>query len=86
LENGFIESFNSRLRDELLDGEIFYALREAQIIIESCDVTTTRSGRMPRLATVSSTRVFVPLSPHGRLRNPNQLRRPCSRWCRGTLN
>ena len=30
-----IESFNARLRDELLDGEIFYTLREAQIIIES---------------------------------------------------
>jgi len=34
-ENGFIESFNARLRDELLDGEIFYTLREAQIIIET---------------------------------------------------
>src|ERR1700753_685809 len=34
-ENGFIESFNARLRDELLIGEIFYSLREAQIIIES---------------------------------------------------
>jgi len=34
-ENGFIESFNARLRDELLDGEIFYTLREAQIDIES---------------------------------------------------
>jgi putative transposase len=34
-ENGFIESFNARLRDELLDGEVFYTLREAQIIIES---------------------------------------------------
>ena len=30
-----MESFNARLRDELLDGEIFYSLREAQIIIES---------------------------------------------------
>ena len=29
-ENGFIESFNARLRDELLDGEIFYSLKEAQ--------------------------------------------------------
>jgi hypothetical protein len=26
--------FNARLRDELLDGEIFYTLREAQIVIE----------------------------------------------------
>ena len=34
-ENGFIESFNARLRDELIDGEIFYTLREAQIVIES---------------------------------------------------
>jgi len=34
-ENGYIESFNARLRDELLDGEIFYTLKEAQIIIES---------------------------------------------------
>jgi putative transposase len=34
-ENGYVESFNARLRDELLDGEIFYSLREAQIIIES---------------------------------------------------
>ena len=34
-ENGYVESFNARLRDELLDSEIFYSLREAQIIIES---------------------------------------------------
>src|ERR671927_26757 len=34
-ENGYIESFNARLRDELLNGEIFYSLREAQIVIES---------------------------------------------------
>ena len=34
-ENGYIESFNARLRDELLDGEIFYTLKEAQIIVES---------------------------------------------------
>lgn len=33
-ENGYCESFNARLRDELLNGEIFYTLREAQIIIE----------------------------------------------------
>ena len=33
-ENGFIESFNARLRDELLDGEIFYSLAEAKIVIE----------------------------------------------------
>ena len=34
-ESGYIESFNARLRDELLNGEIFYTLREAQVLIES---------------------------------------------------
>ncbi|NDV87972.1 IS3 family transposase [Aurantimonas aggregata] len=34
-ENGFVESFNARLRDELLNGEVFYTLAEAKIIVES---------------------------------------------------
>jgi putative transposase len=34
-ENGFIESFNARLREELFDGEIFYSLSEAKVVIES---------------------------------------------------
>ena len=34
-ENGYIESFNGRLRDELLNGELFYSLKEAKILIES---------------------------------------------------
>jgi len=34
-ENGYCESFNSKLRDELLDGEIFYSLKEARIVIEA---------------------------------------------------
>ena len=34
-ENGYVESFNAKLRDELLDGEIFYSLKEAQILIEA---------------------------------------------------
>jgi hypothetical protein len=34
-ENGCVESFNARLRDELLDGEIFCTLREAEVVIES---------------------------------------------------
>lgn len=33
-ENGYIESFNSRLRDELLNLEIFSTLKEAEILIE----------------------------------------------------
>lgn len=34
-ENGYCESFNSKLRDELLNGEIFYTLAEAQVLIEA---------------------------------------------------
>ena len=34
-ENGYVESFNARLRDELMNGDIFYTLREAQVVIES---------------------------------------------------
>ena len=41
-ENGCVESFNARLRDELLDGEIFYKLKEAQIVIEPGGATTTQ--------------------------------------------
>ncbi len=33
-ENGYNESFNGKLGDELLDGEIFYTLKEAQVLIE----------------------------------------------------
>ena len=33
-ENGYCESFNARFRDELLNGEIFYTLKEAKIVIE----------------------------------------------------
>lgn len=33
-ENGYIESFYARMRDELLNGEIFYTLLEAKTVIE----------------------------------------------------
>lgn len=33
-ENGYCESFNGKLRDEFLDGEIFYSLKEAQVLTE----------------------------------------------------
>jgi transposase InsO family protein len=33
-ENGYVESFDGKLRDELMDGEICYTLQEAKIPIE----------------------------------------------------
>jgi putative transposase len=72
-ENGYIESFNARLRDELLNGEIFYTLREAKIVIESwrCHYNTVRPhaslGYKP-----PAPEVFVPAFPAW----PAALRRP----------
>ncbi len=33
-DNGYVESFNGKLRDELLNGEIFYTLKQARVLIE----------------------------------------------------
>ena len=33
-ENGYCESFNSRLRDEFLNGEIFYSIKEIRVLAE----------------------------------------------------
>ena len=33
-ENGYVESFNGKLRDELLNREIFYTLTEAKVLVE----------------------------------------------------
>jgi putative transposase len=72
-ENGYIESFNARLRDELLNGEIFCTLREAKIVIESwrCHYNTVRPhaslGYKP-----PAPEVFVPAFPAW----PAALRRP----------
>ena len=34
-ENGYVEIFNARLRDELPNGKTFYTIKEAQVVIES---------------------------------------------------
>lgn len=43
-ENGYCEAFNARFRNELLNAEIFFSLREAQILIEQwrCHYNTVR--------------------------------------------
>ena len=33
-ENGYVESFNGKPRDELLDGEVFHSLAEAEVVVE----------------------------------------------------
>jgi putative transposase len=72
-ENGYVESFNGRLRDELLNGEIFTTLKEAQIVIESWRL---HYNRLPRWATSRPLR----RSWHGRHRQLlRALRRPWRR-------
>jgi transposase InsO family protein len=58
-ENGYNESFKGKLRDELLNGEMFYTLKEAKIMIERwrVDCKTKRSHtslgyRPPALETI----------------------------------
>ena len=55
--HGFIESFNAHLRDELLDGEIFYTLRPRSSSRAGA-VTTMRFARTPRSATEPRPRGF----------------------------
>ena len=75
-ENGFIEPFNARLCDKVLDCEIFYSLAEAKIVIKSWHrhYNTVRPhaslGYKPPAPRSSSQRW-----PRGRLRKPDQLRR-----------
>lgn len=37
-EDGYNEGFNARVRDELLDGQLLYSVREAKILIEQLRV------------------------------------------------
>ena len=76
-ENGYIESFNARLRDELLNGEIFYTLREAQI-----DHRELATPLTPQSDTSHQHQRCLCLhSPRGWLRYADRLRRP--RWRNG---
>jgi transposase InsO family protein len=49
-ENGYCESFNSKLRDEFLNGEIFYTLKEAQVLAERWRIYC-KSGKQSTLPT-----------------------------------
>ena len=48
-ENGYIESFNGKLQDELLKLDIFDTLKAARVLIERGGISTTLCGRTARL-------------------------------------
>jgi transposase InsO family protein len=72
-ENGYIESFNGKFRDELLNGEIFTTLLEARVLIENwrreynhIRPHSSLGYRPPAPQAVSSVefkRPFMPLQP-----------------------
>lgn len=71
LQNGFVESFNGRLRDECLNEEVFATLAEARIVIERrrLDYNLVR----PHSAHGGLTPDAVRKEPAaGRLRHPNR--------------
>ena len=86
-ENGYEESFNGKLRDELLDMEVFNTLAEAKVLIEQWRVhyNTVRPhsslGYRPPAPDVV---LFGTPMPPGRPARPGHLRRPL-RCCTNIL-
>ena len=66
-ENGYVESFNGKLRDELLNGEIFYTLKEARVLIE-------RWRQHYNRVRPHSSRGYRPPAPEATLLKPASLR------------
>src|SRR5262245_35974090 len=75
-ENGYIESFNARLRDELLNGEIFYTLREAQTCLRRVAGCATPTGSAGHASATASLKLTFHLDHSV---GANQFRGPLSR-------
>ncbi len=76
MQNGFVESFNGRMRDELLNEILFHSLDHARQIIGTwaCDSNTARPHSSLGYQTPAA--YAASLTATGtRLRNPDQLRR-----------
>jgi transposase InsO family protein len=63
-EKGYCESFNGKLRDEILNGEIFCSLKEAKVLIEQWPTTTTPSDPFHRGYRPPAPQAFMPAPPH----------------------
>jgi putative transposase len=50
MQNGYVESFNGRMRDELLNESLFFGLDHARSAIAEWGRTSTPRGRTPRSA------------------------------------
>ena len=70
-ENGDIERFNSKLRDELLDGEIFFSLKKPRSPWRRGDGTTTLTARIRPLDGGRRHLPWWSTTPLGRISHPN---------------
>lgn len=59
-ENGYVESFNSKLRDELLNSEIFYTLREAKVFPTNVSLDATTMAKTPSQVIMAGHRELTP--------------------------
>jgi len=69
-ENGYCEGFNGKLRDECLNGEISYSLREARIVIETWNTTHGNRTRLSAIGRGRRCRSRAKARLCGRLRLP----------------
>jgi hypothetical protein len=80
-ENGYVESFNARLRESCSTARSSTLSARRRSSSRAGAGITMPSGRMrPSATRHRPPRCSCQLSPHGRLRNPDQLRRPCYPW------
>jgi putative transposase len=76
MQNGFVDSFNGRMRDELLNETLFFDLDDARIKIAAwaADFNTARPhSSLGNLTPAAYAANFTAMDD--RLRNPDQLRR-----------
>lgn len=74
-ENGYCESFNSKLRDEFLNGEIFYSLKEVQVLAERWRVhynTIRPHSSLGYLPPAPAGWQIEPEAGHGKLESTNR--------------
>ena len=86
MQNGFCESFNGRMRDELLNETLFFGLDHARMKIAEWkeDYNTQRPHSALDYQTPGAYAAHL-TATCGRLRNPNQLRRPPVANCEPTI-
>jgi putative transposase len=77
MQNGFCESFNGRMRDELLNESLFFGLDHARRATGTWtdDYNTARPHSSLSYQTPAAYAATL-TAPGARLRNPDQLRRP----------